>query len=96
MLCLWNISEEFVLVVLLVSFLSIQEWKGGGNASLDVVELFAGVGRIGKLASWMGYRSRAFDLTYTPVRNPETKFKRGKHRRGAMDLNGNAGFVNLA
>ena len=69
--------------------LNDESWE-----DLDVVELFSGVARIGKLAWWMGFRSRCYDISYAPVKNP-TKVKRGKFQRGCMDLNGAAGFVNL-
>ncbi len=58
------------------------------------MELFAGVARIAKLASWLGWRSRAFDLAYMPLRKPYGK-KRGLVKRSPMDLNGSAGFVPL-
>lgn len=76
-------------MVVLVSFLAVPEWEG--NLNLDCVEMFAGVARIARLASWAGYRSRAYDVLYTLV-NPEER-KRGKLRRSAMDLNGAAGLV---
>ena len=60
-----------------------------------MVEMFAGVGRIAKLASWVGYRSRAVDVTYHPPKSP-LKPKRGKFPRARMDINGAAGFANLA
>jgi len=79
-------------VVILVAFLDVPLWES--NQDLDVVELFAGVARISRLASWSGLRARAYDITYTPVRHPQ-KIKRGKFRRSPMDLNGAAGFAFL-
>ena len=73
-------------MVILASFLAVPEWDGEGNLNLDCVEMFAGVARIARLASWAGYSSRAYDVLYTSV-NPE-KRKRGKLRRSAMDLKG--------
>ena len=81
-------------MVILVSFLSVPLWDQESNRNLDVVELFAGVARISRLASWAGLRARAYDITYTPVRHPQ-KLKRGKFRRSPMDLNGAAGFAFL-
>lgn len=81
-------------MVILVSFLSVPLWDQESNRMLDVVELFAGVARISRLASWAGLRARAYDITYTPVRHPQ-KLKRGKFRRSPMDLNGAAGFAFL-
>jgi len=78
----------------LVSFLEVPEWDDDANSNLDVVEFFAGVARISRLAHWMGLRTKAYDIAYTPV-NPE-EVKRGKPRRSAMDLNGSAGLASLA
>ena len=75
-------------------FLSVPVWENENNKDLEVVEMFAGVARIAKLSSWVGYRSRAVDLLYHPPKNP-TKPKRGKYPRACMDINGAAGFVNL-
>ena len=61
---------------------------------LDLVELFAGVGRIARLGAWMGYRTRAFDLNYMPLKDPLRR-KGGKFQRPPMDLNGSAGLVPL-
>lgn len=83
--------EEFLLVVVLVSFLRVPGW---GEAGLDVLDLFSGKARISKLGSWMKYKCRAFDLNYHPVRYPG-KRKRGKFLRSCMDMNGSAGFVFL-
>jgi len=80
------------LVVVLTIFTTVPEWDETGNADLAVVELFAGVARIAKLASWLGLKSRAYDIAYCPVRNPHKK-KRGKMPRSPMDLNGSGGFV---
>ena len=82
-------------MVILVSFLVVPAWERGGNESLQVVELFAGVARVAKLSAWMGLRSRAFDISYSPLKHP-MKLKRGKLRRSSMDLNGSAGLAFLA
>ena len=85
-------TEDFILVVLLVSFLQVPEWC---QHNLDIIDLFSGKARISKLASWMGYKCRAFDLTYHPVRHPY-KRKRGRLPRSCMDLNGCAGLAIFA
>lgn len=82
-------------MVILCAFLDVPLWESGDNGSLEVVELFAGVGRIARLGSWMGFKARAFDLTYVPVKKPFRK-KRNRYPRSAMDLNGAAGLVFLA
>ena len=80
--------------MILVSFLVVPTWDEEANANLDVVEFFAGVARISRLAAWKGLRARAYDIEYTQLSNPE-KLKRGKLRRKAMDLNGSAGLAPL-
>ena len=93
-IAMWpHATKEFILVVVLCGFLSVPFWDGK-NGGLQLVELFSGVGRIARLGSWVGLRSRAFDLSYLPLKNP-LKMKRGKIRRPAMDLNGSAGLVFL-
>jgi hypothetical protein len=69
-------------------------WNQDVVDQLDVIDLFAGRARIAKLASWVGLRSRAYDINFCPVRHP-MKLKRGKMRRSPMDLNGAAGLVLL-
>ncbi len=78
-------------MVVLVSYLVVPEWELGCNHDLDVVEFFAGVARITRLAAWTGLKARAFEIKFTPLEEPHKK-KRGKLRRAAMDLNGSAGF----
>lgn len=80
--------------MILCGFLSVPEWEQESNRGLQLVELFAGVARIAKLGQWFGLNTRAFDINYLPLPNKYTK-KRGKHRRPAMDLNGQAGLVHL-
>lgn len=82
------------MLVVLINYLNIPSWGDDAwSGNLHVVELFAGVGRIAKLASWLGLNARAYDIAYTPIWKP--KRKRGQLRRKPMDLNGAAGFVCL-
>ena len=83
-----------MLIVVLTSYLQVPTWDTEANSDLQVVELFAGVARIARLASWIGLNSRAFDIEYAPVSNPN-KSKRGRLPRSPMDLNGSAGIVFL-
>ena len=87
-------AQEFVALVILVGFLKIPDWERGCMTDLQVVELFSGVARIAKLASWMGFRARACDLLYEELENPY-KPKRGQYRRAPMDINGSAGMTQL-
>ena len=81
-------------MVILVTFLSIPHWDAESNENLDLCEFFAGKARVSKLASWVGYRVRAYDINFEPPTSPG-EFKRGKLPRSPMDLNGNAGMVIL-
>lgn len=81
-------------MVILVTFLSVPQWDAESNESLDLCEFFAGKARVSKLASWVGYRVRSYDINFEPPTNPR-EFKRGKLPRSPMDLNGNAGMVIL-
>ena len=87
-------AQVFIPLTILINFLELPDWELGQNSDLQVVELFSGVARIAQLASWLGYRTRAYDLSYLAVRNPY-KRKRGKMPRSPMDLNGSAGLVFL-
>ena len=77
-----------------MTFLDVPVWRAGENQNLEVVELFAGVGRICRLSSWAGYKSRGYDILYAPLKNRYIP-KRGQFRRPPMDLNGEAGMLFL-
>lgn len=91
---LHDVAKEFLELICLISFLNVPTWDTEANENLDLVEFFSGRARISKLASWVGYRVRCFDILYKPNMHPGD-FKRGRLRRSAMDLNGQAGFVYL-
>jgi hypothetical protein len=83
--------KALVEIVCLVCFLNVPGW-GSENDGLDLVEFFAGRARLSRLASWVGYKVRSYDINYEKVMG-DAEFKRGKVRRSPMDLNGAAGFV---
>lgn len=85
--------EDFVLLVCAISFLYTPE--SDKIANLDLVEFFSGKARVSRLASWLGYNVRAYDIDYE---QPSTQggFKRGKMSRSPMDMNGAAGLVYLS
>ena len=87
-------AQDFILLVILTVFLDVPVWQDGGNENLEVVELFAGVGRICRLSAWAGYRSRGYDILWAPLKNRYSQ-KRGQFRRPPMDLNGAAGMLFL-
>lgn len=65
------------------------DWPGN---PLQVVEYFAGCSRICKLASWMGYESRGFEIKYdTP--GPGHSMHSSMPKRSAYDFCGEAGFL---
>ena len=53
-------------MVILVTFLSVPQWDAESNESLDLCEFFAGKARVSKLASWVGYRVRSYDINFEP------------------------------
>lgn len=54
----------------------------------QVLEFFAGVGRIASMSRYAGFRSAAVDIEYGK--------STGKRARPPMDLNSNAGLMSLA
>lgn len=59
------------------------------------MEYFSGAARISKIAYFMGYNVRAFDLDYDhPVDGMDSSFS-GRQKRSCFDMNGEAGYVFL-
>lgn len=77
-------TKVVVLLVLLVSFLDIPI-----TPEYEVLEYFAGVGRIAALAKFAGYQSAALDIRYG-----EERF-RAAGKRSPLDINSDAGLVRL-
>ena len=73
-----------VLLVLLVWWLDIPKHH---DAPYQVIEFFAGVGRISALAKLCGFTTAAVDIAYS------REWGKRMGRRAPMDLNGNAGLV---
>ena len=59
----------------------------GQQDEIEFIEYFSGVGRVAKVASYVGYRSVGYDM----VNGVETSRQSG--RRNPLDLNSNAGLV---
>ena len=76
MMLIMGINKEFVLLVVLCSQLQMDFDK-----RYQIVESFAGLGRIARWAKAKGYRSAFYDIAYDTD--------------GAMDINGDAGFAFL-
>ena len=84
--------EVFVKLVVLVAFLDVPGWETPQD--LDLVEFFSGKARTSKMANWMGFHSRAYDIEYHPTRHLFEP-KHGFRPRSCMDINGPAGFAFL-
>ncbi|CAL1126778.1 unnamed protein product [Cladocopium goreaui] len=79
-----NTPKVVVLLVLLVWWLDIPKHH---DAPYQVIEYFAGVGRIAALAKLCGFTTAAVDIDYS------REWGKRMGRRPPMDLNGNAGLV---
>ena len=77
-------AKVVVLLVLLVWWLDIPKHH---DAPYQVIEYFAGVGRIAALAKLCGFTTAAVDIDYS------REWGKRMCRRPPMDLNGNAGLV---
>lgn len=74
--------EVVLLLVLLVSWMDLPKGE-----EFQVLEFFAGVGRIAAFAQLYGFKSGAIDITYG-----EKQFKaRGK--RSPLDINSDSGLL---
>ena len=73
-----------VLLVLLTWWLELPK----DGEAYQVLEFFAGVGRIASMSRYAGFRSAAVDIEYGK--------STGKRARPPMDLNSNAGLMSLA
>ena len=77
------LAEVVLLLILLVHWLDLPPQAD----AYEVLELFAGVGRIAALSKYAGYKSAAVDLDYSK----ETWERQGK--RSPMDINSDSGLV---
>ena len=82
---LFSLAEAFLALLLMLCWL--QEPPAFMHRQYDIVEMFAGKGRICRLAEAAGYWALAHDLAYH-------KPKPGANN--AMDINGKAGYLLLA
>ncbi|CAK9090383.1 Uncharacterized protein SCF082_LOCUS42631 [Durusdinium trenchii] len=79
-----RVPKVIILLTLLVSWMPDQ---GDVKTEIQVIEYFAGVGRIARMAHAVGLQSTAVDLEYGKEK------ARVSGRRNSMDLNSNAGLV---
>ena len=91
-----QLSKDLILLVLFVCYFDfgtlIPEPK------LQVLEFFAGIGRIARFAHRTGYKARAFDITYDQEHKnrPRASTYTQRNKRSYMDINGAAGFALLS
>ncbi len=72
------------MLVLYVSFLTLID----GDKELVFLELFAGTGRLTRLARSLGYRAEGHDVVYD-------SFAKNHGGNNAMDITGEAGYLLL-
>ena len=70
-------------IIILIGF--IQQPPEFAHKSWDVLEYFAGVARISRLADARGWHALCHDISY------DTEAQPGQHK--CTDINGSAGFV---
>ncbi len=87
------------MVILLTSWLDFVDLNE--SPEYDVIEFYAGVGRIARLSSGVGYRAAAYDVTYD-LGCCDTEFLEEHQnpiltegKKKTMDLTTPAGFVFL-
>ena len=85
-------AQEFLYLVLLTCWMDGDKWAC--KSPIQVLEIFAGKGRISRMASWLGLEVRAVDITYMKPRRRTSRHQRRKRRpRSPMDFCGEAGFM---
>ena len=86
-------SEDFVLLVM-VAYWAAPNMPLDFDKPIQLIEYFAGVGRIAGLAHLMGYEARAVDIEYD---HPSVGMSHhsGLPKRSSFDFCGEAGFVLL-
>lgn len=87
-------AQDFVYLVILVWWIKCASFCWDVEPGLDLVEYFAGVGRIAKTAYALGYESRAYEIDYDVPPHGESSHS-NMPKRSSFDLNGEAGFVSL-
>ena len=91
-LLLVSLSKDFIYLTMMVSWLVNLPWKR--EKAFDLVEYFAGVARVSRLAHSCGYNTSAFDMTYDEA-PPGQSQHAGRAKRSAFDINGEGGFLLL-
>ena len=88
-------AQVLVLAVLLTSWLPFTQ--SNSLASLDLVEFFAGVARISRLAACSGLHAARVDISYDAeaqhVKGSQKRGSASKPGRSCMDLLSSPGFL---
>ena len=79
--------QDFIILLLAITQLSYVTL---GSDEWDVLDFFAGRGRISTLGSALGYRCAAYDIERAPVKKRKSIWRPGQ---SVMDMNSDAGFV---
>lgn len=91
-----SVAQDFVMLSVMCAFL-VQGCLQGSE-TWEVVEFFAGKGRLSRLAAKVGFPVASFELELdNGVRTKKNKKKRQRRfpKRSYMDFNGEAGFALL-
>ena len=77
---------------MLVSWLKLDIPEG---KEYNLIEYFAGVGRLAQMAEGVGYTAAGYDYEYGPQKNPRKQRRSKPGKRKPMDLNSDAGLLHL-
>ena len=87
--CSGNLKSSAQVVVLLILLVWWLQFDKFADSPFQLLEFFAGKGRVARLGKRAGYRSAAVDILY----GEESAIRAG--RRPPMDINSSAGLVLL-
>ena len=79
--------KAFLAILLMLPFLTAG-WPGFMNQTYEVIEFFAGAGRISRLAAAQGWRVLVHDIGYDREASAQG-------RKSSMDMVTSAGFLPL-
>ena len=82
--------QDFILLVVMTFYLSYTKPKNGFQ--WDILDVFAGIARISKVARARGYSCAAYDVMYHKGSRHKTSKHSGKPQTSAMDILTDAGF----
>ena len=94
--CFQERTQALIVTILLLTwqpFFSLEE-----SSEYDIIEYFAGVGRIARLASSTGLKAGAYDWEFGKTQEKARPSKKGSKQsrvKRPMDLTSSAGFLLL-